>query len=196
MTTLLSLHSSRTALVDRLREEQASAAVQVLAVVTFALLTAAGAQARIYVWPEVPFSLQTLAVYGSGLFLGWRSGMLAQMLYLSLGLFLPVYAGDSFGPAYLFGATSAGYLLAYPLAAAAVGYASRRWRSLPGSVVSMLCGSVVLFGGGVLWLHYAAGHATWAESLVKGWVGFIPMDLAKILLVGLIYSGTRRVTGR
>ncbi len=188
----LSLFSPRTALVDRLREEQASAAVQVLAVVTFALLTAAGAQVRVYVW-EVPFSLQTLFVYGSGLFLGWRNGMLAQLLYVALGLFLPVYAGEGFGLAYFYAAASAGYLLAYPLAAAATGYASKRLNTLPGSVLAMGVGSGGLFTGGVVWLHYAAGHVTWAESLMKGWIAFIPMDLAKILLVGLVYSGTRRV---
>ena len=191
MATPLSLCSPRTALVDRLREEQASAAVQVLGVVGFALLTALGAQARVYIW-EVPFSLQTLAVYGSGLFLGWRTGALAQLCYLTAGLFLPVFAGDGHGTAYLFGAASGGYLLASPFAAAAAGALSRRWKTLPGSVLAMLAGSVVLFTGGVIGLHYAMGHASWSTSLMRGWVAFIPVDLAKILFVGLVYSGTRR----
>ncbi len=195
MTTLLQLSAPRTALVDRLREEQASAAVQALGIVGFALLTALGAQAKIYVW-EVPFSLQTLAVYGSGLFLGWRSGMLAQLLYVTLGLFLPVYAGDGFGLAYFYAAASAGYLLAYPLAAAATGALSRRWNTLTGSVLAMLGGSVVLFSMGVVWLHHAAGHATWAESVTRGWLWFIPADVAKILLVGFLYAGTRRLSDR
>ena len=191
MTPSLSLRSPRTALIDRLREEHASAAVQVLGVVGFALLTALGAQARVYLW-EVPFSLQTLAVYGSGLFLGWRTGALAQLFYLGVGLFLPIFAGDGHGTAYLFGAASGGYLLAYPFAAATVGVLSRRWKTLPGSVLAMIAGSVVLFTGGVIGLHYAAGHATWGTSLMRGWIAFIPVDLAKILFVGLVYSGIRR----
>lgn len=190
MTTLLRLHSPRLALVDALRQERASAAVQVLGVVGFALLTALAAQARIYLW-EVPFTLQTLVVYGSGLYLGWRNGMLAQLLYLTLGLFWPVYAGDSFGPAYLFGAVTGGYLLSYPLVAALVGALSKRWNALSGSTLSMLAGSLVLFTCGVVWLHYAAGHATWFESIEKGWLRFIPVDLAKIMFVGLLYTGTR-----
>lgn len=195
MAQLLALRSSHSALVDRLRQEQASAAVQVLSVVAFALLTVLGAQVRVYVW-EVPFTLQTLAVYGSGLYLGWRNGMLAQLLYLSLGLFLPVFAGDTYGPAYLFGAASAGYLLAWPLAAAAIGWASRTWKSLPGSVLAMLCGSAIVFTGGVTWLHFVADHATWGESIVRGWLAFLPVDLAKILFVGLLYSGTRQFVDR
>ncbi len=192
MTTLLRLHSPRLALVDALRQERAATAVQVLGIVGFALLTALGAQVRIYLW-EVPFTLQTLVVYGSGLYLGWRNGLLAQLLYLTLGLFLPVYAGDGFGPAYLFGAVTGGYLLAYPLVAAVVGLLSKRWNSLTGSTASMLAGSLVIFTCGVVWLHFAAGHATWFESIEKGWLRFIPVDLAKIMLVSLLYTGTRQL---
>jgi biotin transport system substrate-specific component len=141
----------------------------------------------------VPFTLQTLAVYGSGLDLGWRNGLLSQLLFLVLGLFLPVYAGGTMGPAYLFGAVSAGYLLAFPVVAAVVGRLSERWNTLSGSTLSMVGGSLALFACGVVWLHYAADHATWFESLDRGWLRFIPADLAKILLIGLTYTGTRHL---
>ncbi len=192
MSTHLILHSPRVAPVDALRQERASAAVQVLGVVGFALLTALGAQVRIYLW-EVPVTLQTLAVYGAGLYLGGRNGLLAMALYLTLGLFLPVFAGDGFGPAYLFGAASAGYLLAMPFSAAVVGRLSRRWNTLTGSVLALLAGSAVLFAVGVVWLHFAAEHATWWESIDKGWLRFVFFDLAKILCVGLVYTATRRL---
>ena len=184
--------SAGVARVDALRDERASAAVQVLGIIGFALLTALGAQVRLYVW-EVPFTLQTLAVYGSGLYLGWRNGMLAQLLYLSLGLFMPVYAGDGYGFAYLLSAVSAGYLLGYPLSAAVIGLLSRRWNSLAGSTLSMVAGSLILFTCGVIGLHYAAGHATWAESIDKGWLRFIPVDIAKMLVVSILYTGSRRI---
>lgn len=186
------LTASRPALVDALRHEHASTALQALGIAGFALLTILGAQVRIYLW-EVPFTLQTLVVYGSGLYLGWRNGMLAQLLYLAIGLFMPVYAGDGVGLAYFYVAPSAGYLLAYPLAAAVVGLLSRRWNTLAGSTLTLIAGSLVVFACGVTWLHFAAGHETWAESLDKGWLRFIPVDLAKIMLVSLLYSGSRRL---
>jgi biotin transport system substrate-specific component len=192
---VLRLYSQRVATIDALREERASLLVQVLAIAGFALLTALGAQFRIYIW-EVPFSLQTLAVYGSGLFLGWRNGMLAQVLYLTIGLFMPVFAGDGYGFAYLFSAASAGYLFGYPLAAAVVGLMSRRWNSLTGSTLSMVMGSAVLFTTGVIWLHFAAGHSTWFESIDKGWLRFIPVDIAKIVMVSILYTGSRQLTER
>jgi biotin transport system substrate-specific component len=191
--TALSLHSPRPASVDLLRSDHASALTQVAGIVGFALLAVLGAQVRIYLW-EVPITLQTLAVYGSGLFLGWRNGLLSMALYLALGLVFPVFAGGGYGPAYLFGAASAGYLLAFPLVGAVVGAASARWNTFAGSVLSLALGSLVLFSIGVTWLHYAAGHATWTESIYKGWALLALWDVAKILLVGAAYTGARRLT--
>jgi len=192
MNVSILLRSTHQSWIDRLRTGEVSQGVQVLAVVAFALLTALGAQVRIYLW-EVPFTLQTLAVYGSGLFLGWRNGFLAQLLYLTLGLFFPVFAGEGYGIAYLSGAVTAGYLLAYPLSAAVIGWLATRWNSLLGSTLAMVVGSLMLFSIGVVWLHYAAGHPDWWTSLERGWLRFIPVDLAKILCTGLVYSGMRRV---
>ena len=195
MQFTLGLRSSEVSPIDAIRSDSASVAAQMLGILGFAALTALGAQFRLYLW-EVPFTLQTFAVYGSGLYLGWRNGLLAQGLYLLIGLFLPVYAGDGVGPAYLFGAVSAGYLLAYPLTAAAVGMLSKSFNGLTGTILSMMAGSVILFVLGVTWLHYVADHATWFESIDKGWLRFAPVDLAKIILVGLIYQGTRSLSGR
>lgn len=192
MSNVLSLRTTTSAFVDRLREENASALLQAAGVAGFALLTALGAQIqfRIYLW-EVPITLQTAAVYASGLYLGSRNGLLAQLLYLALGLFLPVFAGSGYGPEYLFGVVSAGYLLSYPVAAAVTGALSKRWKTFSGGTLAMLVGAAVVFTGGVVWLHYSAGHATWFESIDKGFLRFVAIDVLKVLAVGLLYTGTR-----
>lgn len=192
MTNVVSLQSPYSTLVDSLREENASVVLQATGILSFALLTVLGAQIqfRVYLW-EVPITLQTAAVYASGLYLGWRNGLLAQLLYLLLGLFLPVFAGDGHGAEYLFGAASAGYLLTYPVAAAAIGALSKRWKTFSGSTLAALVGSAIIFAGGVIWLHYMAGHATWVESIDKGFLRFIVIDVLKVVGVGLLYSGTR-----
>lgn len=192
MTNVLSLRSSQSAVVDRLREENASALLQVAGVLGFALLTAIGSQIqfRVYLW-EVPITLQTAGVYASGLYLGWRNGLLAQLLYLGLGLFLPVFAGSGHGATYLFGAASAGYLLSYPLAAATIGALSKRWKTFSGSTLAMIVGSGIVFSLGVVWLHYVAGHGTWFESIDKGFLRFVLIDVLKVVAIGALYSGTR-----
>src|SRR5690606_23990996 len=117
MATLLTFRSHRTAAIDVIREEHAGALSQVLDITGFALATAAAAHVRIYLWQD-PITLQTGVVYASGLSLSWRNGMLAQPLSMAAGMFLRVFAGDGMGAAYVLGAVSGGYLLAYPAAAA------------------------------------------------------------------------------
>ena len=192
LSSVLSLRPTTSAGVDRLREENASVLLQATGVLGFALLTvlAAQIQFRIYLW-EVPITLQTAAVYASGMYLGSRNGLLAQLLYLALGLFLPVFAGSGYGPEYLFGVASAGYLLSYPVAAAVIGGLSKRWKTFSGGTLAMLVGAAIVFTSGVVWLHYAAGHATWLESIDKGLLRFVAIDILKVVGVGLLYTGTR-----
>lgn len=191
MASFFALHTRRYTAIDVWRTEQVSVAFQLVAVTLFALFTAVGAQFRIYLW-EIPITLQTIFVYSSGLFLGGRNGFLSMLLYLVLGFFLPVYAGNGQGIDYLLTASSAGYLLGMPVAAAIIGWLSTRWNTVAGSALSLLAGSVALFGIGVVWLHFAADHATWAESIDKGWLRFVLFDACKIMLVSLIYGGVRR----
>lgn len=191
MTSFFALHTRHYSTIDVLRTEHASVAFQLVGIALFALFTAVGAQFRVYLW-EVPVTLQTIFVYSSGLFLGSRNGFLSMLLYLVLGFFLPVYAGDGQGLDYLLTASSAGYLLGMPVAAATIGWLSTQWNTVTGSSLSLLAGSVVLFGMGVVWLHFSADHATWAESIDKGWLRFVLLDGCKILLVSLIYGGVRR----
>lgn len=192
MSTPFTLQSLRPAAVDALRGDRVSALTQLATIVLFALLTALGAQVRIYLW-EVPITLQTIFVYGGGLCLGARNGFLSALLYLALGLVFPVYAGDGFGLGYLLTAVSAGYLLGMPLAALVAGRLSRRWNSMAGSLLSLMGGSLVLFTCGVVWLHFAADHATWMETLDKGFLRFVVFDAAKILCVAVLYQTVRRV---
>ncbi len=183
---------SRPTLADALRRSDAPLAVQVAGVVGFAVLVALGAHARIYLW-EVPITLQTVAVYGAGLFLGGRNGFLAMALYLAAGLVLPVFAGGASGLGYLASSASAGYLLAYPLVALLVGRLTDDRRTFGRSALAMTAGAALLFTVGVAWLHVAAGHATWWESIVKGCLLFVGWDLAKVWLVAGGYAGLRRI---
>lgn len=193
MATLI-LRSPRTATVDGVRSDHASLATQVAGIAGFALLTGLLAQfeIRLYLW-EVPITLQTVAVYGSGLFLGWRNGLLAMLLYLVLGLFLPFYAGGASGIAHLVGA-SGGYLIGFAAAAAVIGMVSKRWNSFSGSALAVFAGSLTLFACGVTWLHFSADHATWWQSIESGWLRFVAWDITKILLTASIYTGMRRLT--
>lgn len=191
MSVALSLPSAAS--VDRLRADDAPLALQATLAVGTALLTGLLAQfeLRIYLW-EVPLTLQTLAVYASGLFLGRRTGALAMGLYLLLGLALPFYAGGASGAAHLLGA-SGGYLLAFPVVAFVAGAITRRNRGFARSILALVAGSLVLFTMGVAGLHVVTGM-DWSDAVVNGWLRFVPWDLTKIALVGSLYAAARRAT--
>lgn len=180
--------------VDRLRASDAPLWLQAAGVLGFAGLTALFAQAdlRIYLW-EVPLTLQTVAVYSAGLFLGSRNGALAMGLYLLAGLALPLFADGGTGLAHLLGA-SGGYLVAFPFVAALGGALTRERRTVGRTLLALVAGSLLLFTFGVAWLHTVADHATWTESLVGGWLRFVPWDLTKIALVASLYAAARRAS--
>src|SRR6266576_2041145 len=109
---------------------RAALGVRVLAVVLGALIVAAAAQISIPLpGTPVPMTLQPMAVLLVGGLLGGPLGAMSMILYLAMGAAgLPVFTPTVplLGAARLFGPTG-GYLLAYPLAAYAVG-----WLSDPG----------------------------------------------------------------
>src|ERR687893_268097 len=80
-----------------------------------ALLTVLGAQIAIPIPPSpVPVTGQTLAVVIAGAALGWKRGAASQLLYLALGLFLPVYSDGASGFDVIWGATG-GYIVGFVL---------------------------------------------------------------------------------
>lgn len=76
----------------------------------------------------VPYSLQTFGVLLTGAVPGPVRGFLSVSLYLVAGLVLPIYSGDASGVSHYSGGVTAGYLVAFPLAAALCGYLVHRNR--------------------------------------------------------------------
>lgn len=163
-----------------------SAARRTMAVLAGALLVALAAQVALPLpGTPVPFTLQVPAVLLVGGLLGARLGASSMALYLALGVAgLPVFAPvGPLGLARLLGLTG-GYLLAYPVAAALTGQISgsaRSWLRLGGA---LLLGMAVLHLGGVAQLAVLTGDLTRAVQV--GSLPFLPFDLVKLLLVGLV----------
>ncbi|HLU53599.1 MAG TPA: biotin transporter BioY [Acidimicrobiia bacterium] len=167
-------------------------------VVGVAALTALAAQWYFPMWP-VPVTGQTLVVLLGGAALGWRAGAAAQLLYLLVGaLGLPVFSDASGGIERLFGAgaTTAGYLLAFPLAAALVGRLAeaRHDRRFWTMVGAFLAGSAVIYTGGVLGLRLVLGMDV-VEAVRVGVVPFLVGDAIKAALAGVLLPGAWRLVG-
>ena len=141
----------------------------------------------------VPMTLQPLAVLLVGGLLGPGVGAASMVLYLALGAAgAPVFT--PFGPPgllRLLGPTG-GYLLAFPVAAAVVGWVAVRgagWRRL---VAGPLLGMVVIYAGGLAQLVALTGSARLAFA--AGTVPFALGDLVKVLLAALMLRRAGRWT--
>ncbi len=177
------MSQSRIAHVD----VTASAVVRrAFAVLAGAILVAIGAQVAIPLpGTPVPVTLQVPAVLIVGGLLGPRLGAASLVVYLLLGAAgVPVYAPlGAPGVARLFGPTG-GYLLATPLAAAAVGRVVGDGRSWARLALAMLAGVGVIHLGGVAQLAILSGDL--ATAIVWGSLPFLLLDLLKVVIAGLI----------
>ena len=165
-------------------------------VVAAAALTALAAQVRIPLWP-VPITGQTFAVLLTGAALGWRAGGAAQLLYLVVGaLGAPVFTEASGGVDVLTGAT-AGYLFAFPVAAALVGRLaeSRHDRRFWTMALAFIVGSAVIYIGGMLGLVLTLGMSPGA-AFADGVLPFLIGDAIKAVGAGIVLPGAWRLTGR
>jgi len=175
---------------------RAGTLMNLLLIVGASLVTALAAQIAMPVpWSPVPITGQTWAVLLSGAVLGARRAFLAQALYLAEGVAgLPVFAGFSAGAAVLAGPT-AGYLIAFPFAAAVTGaLAERGWdRRFLTMVAAMLLGSLVIFALGLANLsRFLPG----AQLLGAGLLPFIPGDIVKSSLAALVFPSVWRAVRR
>ncbi|MBO1436698.1 biotin transporter BioY [Meiothermus sp. CFH 77666] len=150
----------------------------------------------------VPITLQTLGVLLVGAALGSRLGALAVVAYLVEGLVLPVFAGGAtwFHPRIAF---TAGYLLAFPLAAYLVGYLVERYgtdRSPLKTFLAMLLASLLIYAVGVTWLGFALSGAgrysgVWGV-LQAGMLPFLLGDLIKAAIAAALLPTVWRLIRR
>lgn len=163
-------------------------------VVSFALLTAIAAQIRVPLpFTPVPITGQTFAVLLSGAAMGSVAGATSQLLYLTMGLFLPFYAGGASGWSHATGATG-GFLIGFVAAAAVVGFlAERRQDRTPVSAIpAFLTGTVVIYLIGVPWLSATLG-VPWVRGIELGLAPFVIGDLTKAVLAGVLLPLTWRL---
>ncbi len=176
-------------LSQTLHRQNAATLIRVLAILSFACLTAIAA--RLSVWlphSPVPLTMQVMVVILSGLVLGPRDALLAQTVYLQMILLgAPVTASGLGGPLVLAGPT-AGYLWSFPLAALVAGGISQR-STLHRSVTRTLGGLAalcIIYGMGMSWLSGFVGG--WENAWLVGVLPFVTADLLKVLIVSVVPS--------
>ena len=140
---------------------------------------------------EVPFTLQTFAVFLVTGLLGLKCGTLSVLVYLLLGAVgLPVFSGFKGGLGSLMGVTG-GYLIGFLFTALAVGLITKFFgKKLPALLTGMVLGLILCYAFGSIWFMVlytrSSGAIAMTAVLAKCVIPFLPVDAVKIMLAALL----------
>ncbi|HTC85839.1 MAG TPA: biotin transporter BioY [Candidatus Acidoferrum sp.] len=190
----------------RVGERLSSRTRHIALIVAGALIMALSANLSIPVpGSPIPVTGQTFAVLLVGGALGFRRGVLATLLYLAMGLVLPVYASHGSGIATIASikdgglvlGSSGGYLLGFIFASALVGRLAELGcdRRVGGALGAMVLGNIVIYLIGLPWLA-AALHKDAAWTIANGLTPFLLGDLLKLALAAGLFPVAWWVVGR
>ena len=175
-----------------------SLAFKAAVVVGSSLLLWASAKINVPLLP-VKMTMQLFVVLALALALGAQLAGAAVLLYLVEGaLGLPVFTGTpekGLSFAYMAGPTG-GYLAGFLLAAVATGWLADRGFSRHPilAILAAFAGAVLIYVPGLLWLGTLVG---WDKPVLAwGLYPFLLPDAIKVVLAGLVVSGTWTLLGR
>ncbi|MBA83713.1 biotin transporter BioY [Thalassobius sp. S69A] len=157
-----------------------------------ALIAALGLIPKITLASGIPITAQSMGIMLCGTVLGAKRGALAVILFLGLvALGLPLLAGGRGGLG-VFTTPWAGFLFGFPVAAFVAGLVMDKWKSGNTAVVAIV--AAVIGGIGALYLvaipyYMVMKPAPLGEALSVAMAPFMPGDLIKAVLAGLITQG-------
>lgn len=159
-----------------------------------ALIAALGLIPKFTLPLGVPITGQSLGIMLAGTVLGAKRGALAVILFLALvALGLPLLAGGRGGLG-VFSGVTAGFLFGWVVAAYVTGLLAEMWASKGGwitpAIAAAIGGILVLYPIGIVGM-YLKLDAT-LMGLTQSMYAFIPGDLIKCVLAGLITQGLRK----
>ncbi|HJC29314.1 MAG TPA: biotin transporter BioY [Candidatus Dietzia intestinipullorum] len=135
----------------------------------------------------VPITLQTLGVMLAGSLLGWRKGLFSVLAVIVIGLALPVLAGGRTTLTSLASPT-AGFLVGWIPAVIVLGLLTAlimpRYRLLPGLVINIVGGIVVIYMFGILGMLLRTDLTLGAAAAANG--VFLPGDLFKAVVTAIV----------
>jgi len=136
---------------------------------------------------EIPFTLQTFAVFCAVGLLGGRNGLFSILVYILLGAIgIPVFAGPSGGIGIILGNTG-GYIVGFVFIALICWLTEKLFGSgLIVRIISMLIGLAVMYAFGTAWYIFLYTKNTGDVSLIQvmKWcvTPFVIPDLLKLAL--------------
>ncbi len=142
--------------------------------------------------PGSPIYLANFFIILSAVSLGSKRGFLTVVIYLLLGLFLPVFQGGGSGPAHFAGSTG-GFLFSFPAAAFIIGFIAERGKQgMLKNYTALTAGTIVIYAIGLPWLKFNLDFSMQRTIAVAAI--YIPFDIIKIAAAGIMSKKIREIT--
>ena len=144
----------------------------------------------------VPFALQNFAVMFCAVTLDWATAQISVLVYLLLGLFLPIFSGGNTGITAITGVTG-GYIWSYLLMVPVIRMCrsiptKKRWSEYLFSMLGCLIGIVVCYSCGTV-QYSIQTNTEISQALSICVLPFIGFDLLKALVATLLGVQLARV---
>jgi biotin transport system substrate-specific component len=139
----------------------------------------------------IPITAQSMGPMLAGAIIGARRGGLAMLLFLVLvAIGAPLLSGGRGGWA-VFAGASAGYIVAWPIAAWAIGFAAGKVAGTLGLfIVNLIFGVVLVHAIGIPVVAAVLGIPLW--DAVLGDLLFVPGDVLKAAVAAIVTVQLRR----
>lgn len=144
----------------------------------------------------VPVSLTNLVIYLAVYLLGTKGSTISYIVYLFLGMVgLPVFSGYEGGFGKLAGPTG-GYLIGFILMAIVCGiFMEKSHANVWITSLGMVLGTIVAYLFGTVWFIHQLDY-TWGQALAVCVWPFIPFDLIKIVIAGILGKSIRHALSK
>ncbi|MCW9042901.1 MAG: biotin transporter BioY [Pseudopelagicola sp.] len=139
-----------------------------------------------------PISAQSLGVMLAGAIAGARRGGFAMLLFIALvAIGLPLLSGGRGGFG-VFAGASGGFLVAWPISAAVIGWLIGRRGTSPLRLATSIAigGILVMYAIGIPWMAVVAKLPLSKAVMIMA--AYVPGDLVKVAIATIVTRGIRR----
>ncbi len=159
----------------------------VLCVCVSAMLMIFGAKLRYNIGGMLPITFQSVVLCLSALFCGRLVGFYAQVLYLFLGLFLPVFSSDVLSGVAFYQTVNGSFVLMFPLSAFFCGsYGHQKWHFI-WLLGTVFCTHLLILAAGFCGMFFI--HKLGFEvALQNAFIGLLPAAAFKSVCIALFYG--------
>lgn len=133
----------------------------------------------------IPFTLQTFFLCLGCLFLSMQANLLGVFIYLILGIWLPVFSGDTYGEQFYY-SPSAGFVYGFIFAAIFITTTKHTYKGWFGIFCWLLLAHAVILTFGTAWAIF---YSKWDMTIAidKAFYGMLPGAIIKSLFASFIY---------